>query len=79
MGTKAIDLSMKMMNGHKMELFLLHLSFIGWGILSILTLGIGYIWLVPYKNASLAEFYEYVKTKYDQNNINNDEYQRLER
>jgi uncharacterized membrane protein len=79
MGTKAIDLSMKMMNGHKMELFLLHLSFIGWGILSILTLGIGYIWLVPYKNASLAEFYEYVKTKYDQNNTNNDEYQRLER
>ena len=79
MGTKAIDLSMKMMNGHRMELFLLHLSFIGWGILSILTLGIGYIWLVPYKNASMAEFYEYVKTKYDQNNTNNDEYQRLER
>ena len=34
----ALDLSEKMMNGHKMELFKLHLSFIGWHILGILTL-----------------------------------------
>ena len=66
MGTKAIDLSMKMMKGHKMALFILYLTFTGWGILCIFTLGIGYFWLVPYINASLAEFYEEVKADYGQ-------------
>lgn len=66
MGTKAIDLSMKMMKGHKMALFILYLTFTGWGILCIFTLGIGYIWFVPYMNASLAEFYEEVKADYGQ-------------
>ncbi|MGL4912121.1 MAG: DUF975 family protein, partial [Romboutsia sp.] len=42
---EAIGLSIKMMKGHKWELFLIQLSFIGWAILTILTLGIGYLWL----------------------------------
>lgn len=61
---KAIELSMAMMDGHKMDLFLMVLIFILWGILCIFTLGIGYFWLVPYMNASYVKFYEEVKAEY---------------
>lgn len=50
--------SMKMMKGHKMKLFLLDLSFIGWGALCILTLGLGLLWLIPYVKSTRAAFYE---------------------
>ncbi len=49
--------SKEMMKGHKMELFILQLTFIGWGLLSILTLGIGSLWLIPYVTASTTAFY----------------------
>ncbi|WP_300728226.1 DUF975 family protein [uncultured Rikenella sp.] len=49
--------SMAMMRGHKMKLFLLDLSFIGWGLLSVLTLGIGLLWLVPWMESARAAFY----------------------
>ncbi|MFC3885038.1 DUF975 family protein [Bacillus songklensis] len=55
---RAITESRKLMDGYKWSYFLLMLSFIGWGILSILTLGIGFLWLIPYVTASLASFYE---------------------
>lgn len=61
---QAINLSIKMMKGHKFDYFYLQLSFIGWGLLSILTLGIGYIWLMPYMYASMAAFYEDIKNDY---------------
>lgn len=61
---EAIELSMAMMDGHKMQLFLLFLSFIGWAILSAFTLGIGFIWLYPYVNTSCAHFYEDRKKEY---------------
>ncbi len=61
---EAIELSMKMMDGHKMDLLWLYLTFIGWGILCIFTLGIGYFWLAPYVQTSLARFYEEVKEDY---------------
>src|SRR5690625_1936560 len=54
---ECITESRQMMNGHKMRLFLLEFSFIGWGLLSVLTFGIGFIWLVPYINATMAAFY----------------------
>ncbi len=54
----AIHRSRVMMDGHKMKLFLLYLSFIGWGILSMLTLGLGFLLLVPYVLTSLASFYQ---------------------
>ena len=76
MRTKAIDLSMKMMKGHKMDLFILYLTFTGWGILCIFTLGIGYFWFVPYMNASLAEFYEEVKADYGQRGRESSAYQK---
>ena len=59
---EALNRSEKMMYGHKKELFLLMLSFIGWHILSILTLGILEIFYVgPYYNATLALYYEELK------------------
>lgn len=53
----AIERSMAMMHGHKMQLFMLYLGFIGWFILSLLTLGIGFLWLIPYVNAAQTAFY----------------------
>ncbi|MBO5466194.1 MAG: DUF975 family protein [Prevotella sp.] len=57
----AIEKSMQMMDGHKMDLFLLHLSFIGWAILCLLTMGIGFIFLIPYIYTAQAHFYEDLK------------------
>lgn len=54
----AISRSMKLMKGHKLQLFLLDLSFIGWVILSCCTLGIGFLFLLPYVNTAHAHFYE---------------------
>lgn len=57
----AINESMRMMQGHKMEMFLLDLSFIGWYILCILTFGIGFLFLIPYWYTARAHFYEDLK------------------
>ncbi|MDR0893000.1 MAG: DUF975 family protein [Mediterranea sp.] len=59
----AIEKSMAMMNGNKMKLFLLDLSFIGWFFLSILTLGIGFLFLQPYVSVAHAAFYEDLKAQ----------------
>lgn len=55
--SQAINLSQDMMDGHKADLFLLDLSFIGWSLLAALTLNLGNIALNPYKNAARAAFY----------------------
>lgn len=62
-GEEAICESMRLMQGHKMQLFLLDLSMIGWLILSILTLGIGFLFLMPYNYTAHAHFYEDLKAK----------------
>ena len=54
---EAITASQELMDGHKFDLFCLHWSFFGWALLSVLTLGIGSLWLVPYQNAAEAAFY----------------------
>lgn len=59
--TEAITESRNMMNGHKMELFLLDLSFIGWILLSLLTCGILFFYVAPYMQAARAEFYRTLK------------------
>jgi uncharacterized membrane protein len=64
---EAIDHSRAMMKGHKFDLFWLYLSFIGWGILCIFTLGIGLLWLVPYMQTAQSSFYEDVKADYEAN------------
>lgn len=59
--TDAITESRKMMDGNKWRLFCLDLSFIGWYLLSILTLGILALWISPYNMMARAEFYESLK------------------
>ena len=54
-----------MMRGHKWQLFVLELTFIGWALLCIFTLCIGLLWLQPYMATSYAHFYEDVKAEYE--------------
>ncbi len=58
---EGIRRSKELMAGHRWKLFCLGCRFIGWALLCILTLGIGFIWLWPYMNASYAAFYEDVR------------------
>ena len=58
---EALDKSQAMMKGYKWKFFLLNLSFIGWILLALLTFGIGFLWLYPYINLSMANFYENLK------------------
>jgi len=61
---EALRLSRRMMDGHKKELFVMMLSFIGWMLLSVLTLGILYVAYVgPYMYTSCAGFYTEVRAK----------------
>ncbi|WP_291652213.1 DUF975 family protein [Clostridium sp.] len=55
--------SSNLMYGYKWEFFVLGLSFIGWWILAILTLGIGNLWVSPYQKVTEANFY--LKLKYN--------------
>ena len=55
--SEAIAQSKAMMSGNRWRLFCLHFSFIGWSILCAFTLGIGNLWLDPYKQAATAAFY----------------------
>ncbi|MDD2214899.1 MAG: DUF975 family protein [Oscillospiraceae bacterium] len=55
--SEALRQSKEMMRGHRFDLFLLQLSFIGWAILCLFTAGLGFLWLNPYVNASEASFY----------------------
>ncbi|HWQ57394.1 MAG TPA: DUF975 family protein [Clostridia bacterium] len=54
---EAMDESKRMTPGYKSRWFCLDLSFIGWGILCVFTLGIGFLWLNPYVSAASAAFY----------------------
>lgn len=54
---QAVNESKRIMAGRKWRLFCLELSFIGWALLCVLSLGIGYLWLVPYMQAAFAAFY----------------------
>ena len=59
---EAIALSRKMMDGHKWECFVLNLTFIGWRILDAVTMGIvGKLYSEPYRQATFAEYYAYVR------------------
>jgi uncharacterized membrane protein len=58
---QALKESCRMMKGHRGKLFCLVFSFIGWLLLGVLTLGIGWLWLRPYVYMSVANFYENLK------------------
>ena len=65
---QAISRSCEIMQGRRWKLFCLYFSFIGWGILCLLTFGIGFLWLAPYINASIAAFYEDARAEYEAEN-----------
>ncbi len=59
---EAITLSRKMMKGNKMKTFVLDLSFLGWSLLGIITLGIvAIVYTYPYINATNAELYKAIR------------------
>lgn len=58
---ECLDASKEMMDGHKMELFILDLSFIGWAIVGSLACGIGSLWVSAYMMAARAQFYKSLK------------------
>lgn len=62
-GVEALALSKKMMDGYKWKFFCLCSRFIGWFIVSILTFGIGFLWLIPYVQVSFANFYDDIKKR----------------
>ena len=58
---EAMKISREMMSGQKWDLFVLDLTFIGWMLLSILTAGLGMIFVEPYMSTAHAAFYEDLK------------------
>ena len=58
--TQCINESVNLMSGHKWELFYLELSFIGWWLLVLVTLGIAALWVTPYQKLTEANFYLYL-------------------
>ena len=54
---EAIGTSKQLMRGHKFEYFTLQLSFLGWAYLSIFTFGLLGIWLNPYMQVTMANYY----------------------
>ena len=61
---EAIKRSKEMMQGHKMEYFLLCMSFYGWALLGAFTFGILYIWLIPYMQTTYANYYKSLKGEF---------------
>jgi uncharacterized membrane protein len=57
-GREAIRRSKALMRGHRWDLFLCDLSFIGWALLTALTAGILSVWVVPYQSTTYARFYD---------------------
>lgn len=55
---EALNESKRMMRGNKWKFFCLNLSFIGWGILCLFTMGIGFLWLGPYMEVTIIAFYD---------------------
>ncbi|MNI95549.1 hypothetical protein D3C73_1538330 [compost metagenome] len=58
-----------MTRGHKLDMFVLDLSFIGWYLLGILALGVGVLFVNPYFNATNAELYLVLRKEALNNNL----------
>lgn len=58
----ALKVSMAMTEGHKGEIFVMELSFIGWALLTFLTCGVlGLFYVIPYMNTTMAAYYDQIK------------------
>ncbi|MCB2294305.1 DUF975 family protein [Clostridium algoriphilum] len=58
---ESLNQSKLMMAGFKFKLFSLWCSYLGWFILGIVTLGIGFLWIIPYYETAKANFYQDLK------------------
>ncbi|WP_309089089.1 DUF975 family protein [Domibacillus sp.] len=65
---QAITKSRRMMDGHKAEALVLGLSFIGWILLGVVTLFIGFLWIAPYMSVTYAHFYDTLRAEYEEKN-----------
>lgn len=65
--------SMKMMEGHKMELFILDLSFLGWYIVGAICFGVGILWVLPYHAATRMNFYLSLKGEFAPHDVVNEQ------
>ena len=54
---KALRLSITITKGHRWDIFVLELSFIGWILLSIISFGVGACWVIPYYYLTLTNTY----------------------
>lgn len=61
--TRAIELSKKMTDGQKFDMFVLDLSFIGWYILGMIACGIGVLFVAPYYQTTITELYIVLRDK----------------
>jgi uncharacterized membrane protein len=60
---EAIAFSKKMMYGNRWKLFMLQMWLLGWTLLAaFFTLGIGFLWVIPYQMVAMANFYDDLKT-----------------
>lgn len=64
-GEQAIQRSMDMMRGHKMDYFLFSLSYIGWVLLGYITFGVGLLFVMPYVVTGMGGFYDELKKDYE--------------
>lgn len=62
---QVISKSRHMMYGYKWKYFKLGLANSGWLLLCFLTLGVGFLWFIPYLYTQIAIFYEDIKGQYD--------------
>jgi uncharacterized membrane protein len=63
-GPQALRLSREMMTGFRWKLFCLQCRYIGWVLLGFITLGIGFLWVMPMIYTALARFHDDVKAEY---------------
>jgi len=58
---EALNESKEITKGHKLDLFVLELSFILWGLLATVTFGIAYVYVLPYMQLTYVNFYHNIK------------------
>ena len=63
--SQSIMASFRVMSGHRWQLFALRLSFLGWNILGMLTLGIGFVFIIPYKSLAETVLYNEISGRAD--------------
>ena len=61
--SRAFEISKQLMYGNRFKAFVVELSFIGWQLLSVLTFGIGMLFLTPYMSMTMTHFYLELKER----------------